>query len=87
MFKNNKTKITIPLLRLEYTDEEIKFIQDGVKDILESGYLTMSSKVKEFEQEFSDFIDIKFSFLNIDFLYSKDKDMLELNIIKRKNTK
>ena len=57
MFKNNKSKITIPLLRLEYTDEEIKFIQDGVKDILESGYLTMSSKVKEFEQEFSNYID------------------------------
>ena len=59
MFKNNKTKITIPLLRLEYTEEEIKFIQNGVKDILESGYLTMGSKVKEFEQEFSNYIDTK----------------------------
>ena len=51
--------MTIPLLRLNYTDEEIKFIQDGVKNILESGYLTMGSKVKEFEQEFSDYIDTK----------------------------
>ena len=56
MHQNNKSKINIPLLRLKYTDEEIKFIQDGVKDILESGYLTMGSKVKEFEEEFSNFI-------------------------------
>ena len=61
MHQNNKSKINIPLLRLKYTDEEIKFIQDGVKDILESGYLTMGSKVKEFEEEFSNFIGSKYA--------------------------
>ena len=59
MHKNKKSDLIIPLIRIKYTNEEIKFIQNGVKDILESGYLTMGSKVKEFEQEFSDFIDIK----------------------------
>ena len=59
MHKKKKSNINIPLIRIKYTDKEIKFIQNGVKDILESGYLTMGSKVKEFEQEFSNFIDTK----------------------------
>ena len=45
-----RTNLKIPLLRITYTEEDIKYIQDGIKDILESGYLTMGSKVKEFEQ-------------------------------------
>jgi len=61
MHQNNNLNINIPLLRLKYTDEEIKFIQDGVKDILKSGYLTMGSKVKEFEEEFSNFIGSKYA--------------------------
>ena len=61
MHQKSKSNINIPLLRLKYTDEEIKFVQDGVKDILKSGYLTMGSKVKEFEEEFSNFIDSKYA--------------------------
>ena len=61
MHRNNKSNINIPLLRLEYTDEEIQYIQDGVKEILKSGYLTMGSKVKKFEEEFSNFVGSKYA--------------------------
>jgi len=46
-------KKCIPLLRLNYSDEDIQFIQEGVKEILLSGYLTMADKVKQFESEFA----------------------------------
>jgi len=55
------TDLKIPLLRIAYTEEDIKYIQDGVRDILKSGYLTMGSKVKEFEKEFSNFIGSKYA--------------------------
>lgn len=54
-------KITIPLLRLKYSDEDIKYIQEGVKEILLSGYLTMADKVRHFEKEFADWVGVKYT--------------------------
>lgn len=51
----------IPVLRLEYTDEEIKTIQAGIRDVLKSGYLTMGAKVAEFEKAFTDFTGAKYA--------------------------
>ncbi|MBH10209.1 MAG: hypothetical protein CMG74_07640 [Candidatus Marinimicrobia bacterium] len=53
--------IKIPQLRLKYSEKEIRFIQEGIKEILNSGYLTMGPKVREFEQKFSKYIDVKYS--------------------------
>jgi dTDP-4-amino-4,6-dideoxygalactose transaminase len=54
-------KMHIPLLRLQYTDEEIKYVQDGVKEILLSGYLTMADKVGQFEKEFAQWVGTKYA--------------------------
>ncbi len=51
----------IPILRLNYSDEEIKFIQEGIKEVLKSGYLTMGKKVAEFEKAFADFTGAKYA--------------------------
>ena len=51
----------IPILRLEYTEEEIKSIQEGIKAVLKSGYLTMGEKVAEFERAFADFTGAKYT--------------------------
>ena len=52
---------TIQLLRLSYSEDDITFIQDGVRDILLSGYLTMAEKVRQFESEFADWIGCKYA--------------------------
>lgn len=54
-------KKKIPLLRLHYSDEEIKYIQDGIKEILLSGYLTMADKVTQFETEFAKWVGTRFA--------------------------
>ena len=51
----------IPILRLPYSDSEIKFIKDGVEEILLSGFLTMHKKVLEFERLFSEFVGTKYA--------------------------
>ena len=51
----------IPILRLNYTEEEIKSIQEGIKDVLKSGYLTMGEKVAEFEKAFAAFTGAKYA--------------------------
>ncbi len=51
----------IPILRLEYTEEEIKSIQEGIKAVLKSGYLTMGKKVAEFEKAFAAFTGAKYA--------------------------
>lgn len=48
-------KIKIPLLRLEYSDKEIGWINREIAKVLKSGYLTMSEKVAEFENMFAEF--------------------------------
>src|SRR4030042_6640963 len=51
----------IPILRLDYTEEEIKDIQEGIKAVLKSGYLTMGEKVAEFEKAFAVFTGAKYA--------------------------
>ena len=41
-------KKKIPLLRLKYSKREKKFISLGIEEILNSGFLTMAKKVKQF---------------------------------------
>ena len=51
----------IPLLRLEYTEQDIEFIKSGINEILTSGYLTMDQKVRDFEKKFSEFAEVKYA--------------------------
>ena len=51
----------VPLLRLDFSEEDIKFVQSGIAEILNSGYLTMGRKVKKFENIFSDFTGVKYA--------------------------
>ena len=51
----------IPLLRLDYSDEDIDYIQKGILDVIKSGYLTMGKKVEEFEAEFAKYIGTKYA--------------------------
>ncbi|MBI4267983.1 MAG: aminotransferase class V-fold PLP-dependent enzyme, partial [Chloroflexi bacterium] len=48
-------KRDIAILRLPYTDEELDFIQNGISEVIKSGYLTMGKKVAQFEKVFADF--------------------------------
>ena len=48
----------IPVLRLKYTEEEIAYIQSGIAEIMNSGYLTMDQKVRDFEKQFSGFVGV-----------------------------
>ncbi len=51
----------IPILRLEYSSTEIEYIKNGVEEILKSGYLTMATKVKEFEGKFAKWCGVKYA--------------------------
>jgi perosamine synthetase len=51
----------IPILRLEYSEEEIKAIQAGIRDVLKSGYLTMGARVAEFEKAFAAFTGTRYA--------------------------
>ena len=54
-------KNKIPLLKLAYSKKEKKYITNGLKEILDSGYLTMSKKVLHFEELFAKFSGVKFA--------------------------
>ena len=54
-------KKKIPLLRLKYSKREKKFISLGIEEILNSGFLTMAKKVKQFEELFAKFIGPKYA--------------------------
>ena len=58
---DNIKDFEIPLLRLDFDENDIQFVQNGIAEILTSGYLTMDSKVKRFENLFSDFIGAEHS--------------------------
>ena len=51
----------IPILRLEYSEEEINFIKEGIEAVLKSGYLTMGEKVAQFEKMFADFTGARYA--------------------------
>ena len=54
-------KKRIPLLRLNYTKSEKQFILEGVQEILGSGFLTMSKKIRHFEELFAKFVKVKYA--------------------------
>ena len=54
-------KKKIPLLRLNYSKSEKNFISLGVKEILSSGFLTMSKKVEHFEDLFAKYVKTKYA--------------------------
>ncbi len=43
----------IPLIRIQYSQEDITFIKNAVEDVLRSGYLTMADNVAAFEKQFA----------------------------------
>jgi dTDP-4-amino-4,6-dideoxygalactose transaminase len=51
----------IPILKLSYTEEDILFIKDEIEKVLRSGFLTMSSRVRAFEEQFADYCGVKYA--------------------------
>ena len=51
----------IPILRIPYSEEDITFIKDEIDKVLRSGFLTMASRVKAFEEQFSDYCGVKYA--------------------------
>jgi len=51
----------IPILRLQYSEEDITFIKEEVAHVLRSGYLTMAERVKAFEKAFADYCGVKYA--------------------------
>ncbi|HBG47434.1 MAG TPA: aminotransferase DegT [Deltaproteobacteria bacterium] len=43
----------IPILRLAYDEEDIRYIKGEIEKVLRSNYLTMSGRVREFESRFA----------------------------------
>ena len=54
-------KKKIPIFRLNYSKNEKRSISKGINEILNSGYLTMSKKVFQFEKLFSKYIGTKYA--------------------------
>ena len=52
-------KKKIPILRLNYSKNEKGYISKGINEILNSGYLTMSKKVFQFEKLFAKYVGTK----------------------------
>jgi len=53
--------VKIPILRLEYSEEEIAFIKEGIEAVMKSGYLTMGEKVAQFEKMFAAFAGTRYA--------------------------
>ena len=51
----------VPILRIPFSVEEQDFICQGVKDVLNSGYLTMGKYTQEFERLFAEFCGAKYA--------------------------
>ena len=51
----------IPILRIHYSEDDIRFIKDEIDKTLRSGYLTMSKRVQEFENKFSAFCGTRYA--------------------------
>ena len=49
----------VPLLRLDYSESDIEYIKTEIEKVLRSGYLTMASKVEEFEKALSDLVGVR----------------------------
>jgi dTDP-4-amino-4,6-dideoxygalactose transaminase len=53
--------LKIPILKLSYTEEDIRFIKDEIESVLRSGFLTMDSRVRTFEEQFAAFCGVKYA--------------------------
>ncbi len=51
----------VPILKLDFSDEDINFILNGIEQVLRSGFLTMSERVIEFERAFAKFCGVKYA--------------------------
>lgn len=51
----------IPILRIPYTEEEIRTIKNEMEKVLRSGYLTMADNVARFEEAFARFVGVKYA--------------------------
>ena len=54
-------KKRIPILRLNYSKNEKGNISKGINEILNSGHLTMSKKVFQFEKLFAQYVGTKYA--------------------------
>ena len=54
-------KKRIPILRLNYSKNEKGNISKGINEILNSGYLTMSKNVFQFEKLFAKYVGAKYA--------------------------
>jgi dTDP-4-amino-4,6-dideoxygalactose transaminase len=54
-------KKKIPILQLNYSKNEKRDISKGINEILNSGYLTMSKKVFQFEKLFAKYVGTKYA--------------------------
>lgn len=53
--------MNIPILRIPYTEEDLEFIKNGIEKVLKSGYLTMADNVAKFEEQFAEFIGVRYA--------------------------
>lgn len=53
--------MNIPIIRIPYDEDDIKYIKDEIEKVLRSGYLTMSRKVKEFEEKYAKYCGTKYA--------------------------
>lgn len=51
----------IPILRIPFTDDDVSFVQKGIKEVLKNGQLAMGKYVAEFERRFSEFVGTKYA--------------------------
>ena len=51
----------VPILRINYSEEDISFIKDEIEKVLLSGHLTMARNVKSFEDKFASYCDVKYA--------------------------
>ncbi|MFC1965896.1 DegT/DnrJ/EryC1/StrS family aminotransferase [Chloroflexota bacterium] len=51
----------LPILRLEYSEEEVSFVKEGIEAVMKSGYLTMGEKVAQFEKMFAEFVGSRYA--------------------------
>ncbi len=45
----------VPILRIPFSQKDVRFIQEGIDDILDSGFLSMGKYTREFEALFAEF--------------------------------
>jgi len=51
----------IPILKIPFTNRDIAFVQESVREVMKSGFLTTGRYTKLFEERFKDFVGCKFS--------------------------